>query len=620
MSRITPSTTMSQELYDKLYNDQMVLTHGYVHGHIHKHKDHTHIHGHIHNHDHNQENQENEKDEGVQEQQLTKAPVLTSSLIDSCKQLEDELNICNEIFCDELDDCYFHSCDDNLIENDDCKNCDYNELSCCDDELDQSLLPLAYEEVCNDPSCLDSNSCCQDSINHQDNLCDLQYQKKPIFENLIGNVHKNFDLESSSIKKRKLNDNDNIKLHFPHPCHPDTSLNTNDHNLHQSCFHTRIPTNTSEKMMSDFDFYIQFNNFKKIMSNKDENLLNFSEKPLVVPDLLSQPEKPNLSTFACRWDNCFKKVTDDTLMNHLINDHIDQDYNSPNANQSFQCEWNDCNYMNEDLNTLITHLNCHRGKHDINNSLYKKESPILTPNSISKSSLSSPDNKIIKNEFDNDRESSPFTITSMKISPKKSSCRSNCSHKIDDKFTCKWQIGTNSDGSPMSCDKTHNDSGDLQNHLMNDHIGSGKSIYHCNWIDCERNHGKHFTQRQKLLRHIHIHTNYKPCKCSVCGSSFAVDSMLKQHMRIHSGEKPFKCNICGKNFATSSSLSIHNRTHTGEKPLICKWPNCGKRFSESSNLTKHMKIHTKLFKCDHCGEEFDKKIAFTKHSKLHQID
>lgn len=537
----TASTTMSQELYDKIVNNQVVLTHGYVHGHIHKHQDHTHIHGHIHNHDHDHHHSPKQLDL-------------------SCMEFN-EIDLCDDILCDELDDCYFHSCDDS---HEEC-----SEQKCCAPVLESQL----YLEP----------------MGHTNNLCDLQLNKKPIFEDLIDNVHRSVDEPP-----RKRIKSEKVELHFPHPCHPSLAAPTQDphagslhHHMHQLCFHTRIPNASDpEKPLSDYDFYIQFDNFSKYL------------------ELQSLPMLKELfqDTFPCKWDNCYRRVTDDTLMKHLLSDHITPEFSKHGL---YQCEWNECNFINDDFDLLISHLNCHKGKHSIEG----VATPALTPISMSKSLDSSPhdfpDLQPTKKEG--------LNITSMKIKP--------IPHReappIDPEFRCNWQIGTEPDGKPIACGKAHADAGALHNHLIDHHIGLGKSIYHCNWVGCERNHGKSFSQKQKLLRHIHIHTNHKPCRCTICGAAFAVELMLKQHHRIHLGEKPYECPTCGKRFSTSSSLSIHNRVHTGEKPLVCKWPNCGKRFSESSNLTKHMKLHTKLFKCEVCGEHFDKKPALTKHQRVH---
>lgn len=806
----TTSTTVSKDLYDKICNDQDVLTHGYVHGHIHKHKDHTHIHGHIHNHDHPEAEYQIQNDKHtsinnkvtptqskLQSQSTTQIPqsipkslqnnaniVLSDERLefdlDSCCGFE-KFDQCKDIFCDELDDCYFHACDDTKKEtnsdnslNDSCNYCEDDcdsvceddcrspcesphvcceEINCSDNEDIKFLNTLSQQNshqkgnccnnpdcfdysfcggkefICNDPNCLDNvkashnnqhfNCCSSDSTQaskqqqdllydacsksfdmnanngqHQNNLCDLQLTKKPIFEDLIDKVHKTVDSHEDKThwqetKKRKLNHHSDqsedrkgfkkLELHFPHPCHPIPASHPNSstaddvpnglpifkHNVHQSCFHTKIPnsdtTTSDDQIMSDFDFYIQFNNFNKFFNeqvneqstskyndkftNINQDLENTFDSVLSqnsnISNSIGSEVYPNkFSETSCMWDNCHRKVSNTKLINHLISDHIEYDsinnFSKGNSTQAYQCEWNDCDFIDDDLNNLVEHL--HRHTNTNHSRLNTKSShnrnegvplPNLTPDSLVKSSTNtSPVNSISTRQFDNHTESekhdrikiegtNQLHVTSMKIFPKEKDRGPSCCDSSDGNFTCNWQVDTGDDGLPIPCKKSHESAGDLQKHLIDDHIGQGKSTYHCNWIDCIRHNGKCFTQRQKLLRHIHIHTNYKPCKCEICGSSFAVESMLKQHLRIHSGEKPFSCSKCGKTFATSSSLSIHNRVHTGEKPLVCKWPNCGKKFSESSNLTKHMKLHFKSFKCEVCGEEFDKKSLFVKHTRIH---
>ncbi|KAG2731697.1 hypothetical protein G9P44_005284 [Scheffersomyces stipitis] len=714
------NVSLPKSFYQKLTKSEQlnssIITHGYVHGHIHKHGDHTHIHGHIHNHDHDHHNS------------VTKQPSTTTVADESCQEFDD-LDLCTDIFCDELDDCFFLNCDDS--KNSSCQNhgcCDnsgdYLEEICCNDihciEDSSSDIPAdknntdfccgnsncpsysvchggtvsstsTTEAICNDPQCVsDSNTsivydCCDTTTpgypsNHQNNLCDLQLSKKPMFANLINGVHQNLDqiatesdeIQLQAAKKRKLADK-NFEIHFPHHCHhsdnPEQSTGPvsdeapGHHHFHQSCFHTTIQNDSTavasdsepaNKLMSDFDFYIQFNNFNQFLNNsqpsQNNNRTFQKQEPSIeyLHNFQGAPFESSSESYSCKWDKCFEKLTDDTFLKHLIGQHIGQEYGMPTNNNSnnnsnntvnpaqtlYQCEWNDCDYINSDLNSLIDHIVTHKGDkiHEIysQDSLVplKSQNHLLTPSS-SKSGLSSPTlmtsppilpNSVVekKEPSSEPRKFDDLNITSIKIMPKKNS--SSSIHPEDPNFTCKWQIGVDSDRNPIPCNKIHANAGELQQHLVDEHIGSGKSIYSCDWIGCERHNGKMFTQRQKVWRHIHVHTNFKPCKCEICGATFAVDSMLKQHMRTHSGEKPFSCSICGKKFATSSSLSIHNRVHTGEKPLACKWPGCNKRFSESSNLTKHMKIHFKTFKCEICDEEFEKKPDFTKHMKSHKVE
>ncbi|KAK9370269.1 hypothetical protein V1509DRAFT_617265 [Lipomyces kononenkoae] len=180
---------------------------------------------------------------------------------------------------------------------------------------------------------------------------------------------------------------------------------------------------------------------------------------------------------------------------------------------------------------------------------------------------------------------------------------------------CLW---ASSDG--RVCGQCFSSTQDLSEHIIAEHVGSRKQEYTCMWSGCERN-TRPFQQRQKIIRHLQIHTHNRPFECSVCGRRFAEQLVLSQHMRVHSGEKPYDCKVCGKRFAASTALSVHLRTHTGEKPLKCKWPGCGKTFAESSNLAKHMRIHTadRRFKCtvDGCKKAFLRHDQLVRHLRTH---
>ena len=179
---------------------------------------------------------------------------------------------------------------------------------------------------------------------------------------------------------------------------------------------------------------------------------------------------------------------------------------------------------------------------------------------------------------------------------------------------CKWLVVHQGEMVPCNCH--HRTVAELTAHISEVHIGNRLKEYVCHWQDCDRCQ-KPFGQRQKILRHVVVHTNYRPFVCSICGYSCSVEAVLKQHIRTHTGERPFQCTLCQKTFTASTALSVHMRTHTGFKPLVCKFPGCQKRFSESSNLTKHMRTHalTRLYKCDFpsCDKSFQRHDQLRRH-------
>ncbi|KAH3672028.1 hypothetical protein WICMUC_004475 [Wickerhamomyces mucosus] len=313
----------------------------------------------------------------------------------------------------------------------------------------------------------------------------------------------------------------------------------------------------------------------------------------------------------CEWNDCGKILeTPISLQSHIMENHL---VSLPSSNlyhshfddlkhdqDGFECEWNNCDFLGDDLFQLINHINSeHSAKKDFN----VKNEP-----STEKYIVSLPSSK--NHDHYNDNNNNNKKHSHVDIHHHNHSHNSSC---IEEETICKWEF----DGH--QCGLKFKSGCELTDHILQDHIGSGKSEYICYWAGCTRNH-KRFNQRQKIIRHLHVHTRYKPFKCHVCNHSFISESILDQHLRTHSGEKPFVCKVCGKSFARSSSLSIHNRIHTGEKPLVCKYPGCNKRFSESSNLTKHIKTHEKEYKCSHCLKSFTKEKQLQNHITKHHSD
>lgn len=666
---------MSLMASKRMEDRQRVLSHGYVHGHIHVHDDHAHIHGHFHNHDHDSHYR---KQTDLAANRMPKVTEGTSNnYLDSCQEL-DYYSFCDEVLCDDLDDCFFQNCDDNKKE----PNVVYNDIQDANkmymDNSDKVLsfnTAFAKKEVCEDPSCFSDAvigndqscglfeypqirdekdvACCEGLYDHQDNLCALQLDKRPIFENLINEVQRSFECKNNEVvlthdmkelapkrQKQESGDGSGIQIHFPHECHStiDNALlelklaqdgnisASNHHHIHQSCFHTKISDFSHNDLaakgsngISDYDFYVQFDNFRELLNPANKSFNSGAPNPTSLylgASFLESNPKDDAHFYPCLWNKCSQKVSDETVLKHLLDNHLDETYKDILGSDTtsvsprvIQCEWNDCTYADSDMTSLIHHLDMHK----YNSKSSQEGFDLITPKSTDISSNSSPNESTINISTPRPK----LNITSMHVAPQYQRKQSSRASLEKCELICRWQMGLDEHGKPMQCGKCARTEGELHEHLLDDHIGLGKSIYNCCWVGCNRHNGKCFPQRQKLVRHIHIHTDYKPCRCHICNASFAVGSMLEQHLRTHSGEKPYACTICGKKFATASSLSIHNRVHTGEKPLVCKWPGCGKRFSESSNLTKHMKVHQKKYTCDACGCEFDKKINYTKHLKSH---
>ncbi|KAI9226498.1 MAG: hypothetical protein DHS80DRAFT_4546, partial [Piptocephalis tieghemiana] len=160
----------------------------------------------------------------------------------------------------------------------------------------------------------------------------------------------------------------------------------------------------------------------------------------------------------------------------------------------------------------------------------------------------------------------------------------------------------------------------LQEHVKVVHVGPmKKDEFYCGWKGCRRA-GKGFLQRQKILRHVQVHTGWKPYQCTVCGRWFPEMGVLTTHLRTHTGDKPYACPHpgCTRSFAAPNALAVHLRTHTGEKPFQCPWEGCHRRFADSSNMAKHYRTHSggKLWTCHSshgCGMSFSRSDELVRH-------
>ena len=73
----------------------------------------------------------------------------------------------------------------------------------------------------------------------------------------------------------------------------------------------------------------------------------------------------------------------------------------------------------------------------------------------------------------------------------------------------------------------------LVNHILQDHVGTGKASYTCEWEGCARMQ-KPFSKRHKIQNHIRIHTGERPFACPIadCGKKFSRQDGLNTHIKV----------------------------------------------------------------------------------------
>lgn len=151
---------------------------------------------------------------------------------------------------------------------------------------------------------------------------------------------------------------------------------------------------------------------------------------------------------------------------------------------------------------------------------------------------------------------------------------------IAGQYCCHWSI------NGIACRHKFLDAKSLNDHIRSHHVrGAGNFI--CQWSGCDKGA---FPTANKLVRHVHSHTGYKPFPCPNCTQAFVTKDQLDKHLTTHTGAKDFVCDWpgCGRSFAVKHALDGHmNSVHLKAKKHIC--PHCAQAFDDSSNLSKHKK-------------------------------
>lgn len=280
-------------------------------------------------------------------------------------------------------------------------------------------------------------------------------------------------------------------------------------------------------------------------------------------------------TFTCPWDECAEVMDFQQLPGHLMHEHKPDryiclwqncglsfstheglDYHIKSDHANLDCHWAGCEASAKDLSQLKTHVDVNHLNIGFTNTFSVSPSP-REPIALSSCSGSSP---ILRTGISPHPNlfSTPATLTShepllhnyhlpMAGVEEKSNMQDlsdlaggtdlpscNISKENPQLVTLPAQgsydsnpAGANSINicgwllqgpSSQPCGMEFSDPLDLQTHVDREHIwtsnfrtSSGKAVV-CNWRNCKRN-GKAFQNKDKLRRHLFIHTG---CECSIC--------------------------------------------------------------------------------------------------------
>ncbi len=149
-------------------------------------------------------------------------------------------------------------------------------------------------------------------------------------------------------------------------------------------------------------------------------------------------------------------------------------------------------------------------------------------------------------------------------------------------------------------------------------------------------------RNENISKHMKIHKDKQPYRCSLCGKSYVTKPTLERHIELthHSLDKAYVCEYCGKEHITWTMLRehlnnhktrvceicgkrvkrslyyLHRSSHKG-KGQLCNV--CGKMIVNRKKFEAHIAIHAAgyAFKCDLCGLQFALEIELDYHKQHH---
>ncbi|OMJ27913.1 Zinc finger protein [Smittium culicis] len=437
------------------------------------------------------------------------------------------------------------------------------------------------------------------------------YKKTPYSFN-FDQLHKSIPIPSKSPSNSKNTNSMSYFDRFP------AKLSLSPSNDHTQYNNSPVPRNTSHNSLKHKYLSEHSSLSKKFKSDSDSE---HDHRNISISSLIDTPQ----TTHLCQWLQCNKEFNcAEDLLFHLYKLHVDDAITCPDkADQLLKLildivsQAGDVSVLNDRPTDLTSSPVSVHSNHSIDSSNSNSAPSYNTLNNFSISSKPNHDSDSFSSLLVRSADQE-FKCEWTKCSESKSNSLDLIKHVMSkhmkkQEFKCEW----------IGCDHISNSLVGITNHISDLHIGFGKKEYVCYWSACKRSL-KPFTQRQRIIRHIQMHTGFKPYVCESCDKRFLEVHIKDQHVRTHTGERPFFCKMvgCNKNFATSSALKIHTRTHTGERPYTCSFVGCNKRFAESSNLVKHVRVHTgeRPFMCSlpSCSKAFSRPDQLSRHIKIHK--
>ncbi|PSN36491.1 hypothetical protein C0J52_05065 [Blattella germanica] len=231
-------------------------------------------------------------------------------------------------------------------------------------------------------------------------------------------------------------------------------------------------------------------------------------------------------------------------------------------------------------------------------------------------SLSTDENNLYKKEHDfnvssdeDDRcKSNVNLINADEIFHGNAAEDSSC-ERLDKSYLKENSKGDKMD-SPFQCAECNRQFSSKQKLKRHMDIHTSNRPFHCE--TCK----KSFIRKDHFDTHLITHANIRPFECEICRKSFGQRRLLTRHMTTHTEDRPFACEICSKCFKLKASLDRHSVSHRSDHPFQCKI--CSKSYGFKSFLKTHMINHTmdRPFRCDICSKCFAHKSFLQSHMNM----
>lgn len=225
------------------------------------------------------------------------------------------------------------------------------------------------------------------------------------------------------------------------------------------------------------------------------------------PEQLPTPQPTSALPFKCMWGNCHASFSSlNELVGHVNLDHLvnstqnldpesipDIFHRNPNQQEpqsSVSCLWGECSSSyystNNDIEKLATHLmNDHLGfQVQYTHTNHPPLPEYTTEEGATQAAPSTLDQDLhptIQIPGDYVEPLSPIIASD---------------HTCTGTHACQWK----------DCELTFDSCDGLTAHINGIHIGSGKAHYDCFWDNCSRNGQQGFQSKQKICRHVQVHT------------------------------------------------------------------------------------------------------------------